>query len=86
MIIGFLAGFLTGKLMKRNTVGPGTDTLTGIAGAMIGGFIMRGLGFSAAAGSLYAWLGAILGAVLLTFVVRVFLGRKSTEASRRAQK
>jgi uncharacterized membrane protein YeaQ/YmgE (transglycosylase-associated protein family) len=81
IIIGFFGGFLTGKLMKGNTFGTGRDTLTGIAGALIGGFIMRGLGFSAEAGSLYAWLGAIFGAVLLTFVVRMFLGSKSTKAS-----
>ncbi len=46
IIVGFLAGLLTGKLMKGNTFG---STLTGIAEAMTGGFIMRGLGFSAEA-------------------------------------
>ncbi len=45
IIVGFLAGLLTGKLMKGNTFGSVRDTLTGIAGAMIGGFIMRGWGF-----------------------------------------
>jgi uncharacterized membrane protein YeaQ/YmgE (transglycosylase-associated protein family) len=77
IIVGFLAGVLTGKLMKGNTFGSVRDTLTGIAGALIGGFIMRGLGFSAEAGSLYAVLVAILGGVLLTFAVRMFLGRRT---------
>ena len=45
IIVGFLAGLLTGKLMKGDTFGSGRDTLTGIEGAMIGGFIVRGLGF-----------------------------------------
>ena len=46
-------------------------------GAIIGGFVMRGLGFSAQGGSFYAILAVTIGAVLLTFLVRVFLGRKS---------
>ena len=32
IIVGFLAGLLTGKLMKGNTFGSVRDTLTGIAG------------------------------------------------------
>jgi uncharacterized membrane protein YeaQ/YmgE (transglycosylase-associated protein family) len=79
IIVGCGAGFLTGKLVKATGCGAVTNTLTGIAGAMIGGFIMRGLGFSAG-GSLSAILVAILSAMLLTFVVRMFLGRKNTEA------
>jgi uncharacterized membrane protein YeaQ/YmgE (transglycosylase-associated protein family) len=79
IIVGCGAGFLTGKLVKATGCGAVTNTLTGIAGAMIGGFIMRRLGFSAG-GSLSAILVAILSAMLLTFVVRMFLGRKNTEA------
>ncbi len=74
---GLLAGLLTGKLMKGNALGSARDTLTGIAGAIIGGFIMRGLGFSAEAELLYAVLVAILGGLLLTFAVRMFLGRRT---------
>jgi len=80
IIVGCGAGFLTGKLVKATGCGAVTDTLTGIAGAMIGGFIMRGFGFSAAGGSLSAILVAVLSAMLLTFVVRMFLARKNAEA------
>jgi uncharacterized membrane protein YeaQ/YmgE (transglycosylase-associated protein family) len=79
ILIGSLAGWVTGKMMKWNTVGWIQDISMGIAGAMIGGFVMRGFGFSAQGGSFYAILVAIMSAVLLTLSVRVFLGRKSTE-------
>ena len=73
IIVGCGAGFLTGKLVKATGCGA-------VAGAMIGGFIMRGFGFSAAGGSLSAILVAVLSAMLLTFVVRMFLARKNAEA------
>jgi uncharacterized membrane protein YeaQ/YmgE (transglycosylase-associated protein family) len=80
IIVGLLAGWVTGRMMKWSAFGWLRDISIGIAGAMIGGFVMRGLGFSAQGGSFYAILVATIGAALLTFLVRVFLGRRSTEA------
>ena len=80
IIVGLLAGWVTGRMMRWSALGWLRDISIGIAGAMIGGFIMRGLGFSAQGGSFYAILVATIGAALLTFLVRVFLRRKSPEA------
>ena len=80
IIVGLLAGWVTGRMMRWSALGWLRDISIGIAGAIIGGFIMRGLGFSAQGGSFYAILVATLGAALLTFLVRVFLRRKSPEA------
>ena len=79
IIIGSLAGWVTGEMMKWSASGWVQDISIGIAGAMIGGFVMRGFGFSAQGGSFYAILVATMGAALLTLVVRVFLGRKNSQ-------
>jgi uncharacterized membrane protein YeaQ/YmgE (transglycosylase-associated protein family) len=82
VLIGSLAGWATGKMMKSSAFGWARDIPIGIAGAMIGGFVMRGFGFSAQGASFYAILVAIMSAMLLTLIVRLFLGRKSTEGPR----
>ena len=57
--------------MKGSGYGTLMDIVIGIAGALIGGFIMRALGFAGAGGLLYTIAVAILGAVILTAVVRL---------------
>jgi uncharacterized membrane protein YeaQ/YmgE (transglycosylase-associated protein family) len=41
-IVGLLAGWVTGRMMKSSALGWVRDISIGIAGAMIGGFVMRG--------------------------------------------
>jgi uncharacterized membrane protein YeaQ/YmgE (transglycosylase-associated protein family) len=74
IIVGLIAGWLTGKIMKGGGYGVLMDIIIGIAGAMIGGFLMRSLGFAGEGGLIYTVLVAVLGAVLLTFVFRMFSG------------
>jgi len=77
IIVGLIAGWATGKIMKGAGYGVFMDIIIGIVGAIIGGSIMRTLGFSGQGGLIYTIVIAILGAVLLTAVVR-FLTRKSS--------
>ncbi len=70
IIVGLIAGWATGKIMKGSGYGVLMDILIGIAGAIIGGFLMRLLGFAGAGGLIYTILVAILGAVILTAIVR----------------
>ena len=46
IIVGLIAGFITGKLMKGSGFGAIMDIVIGIVGALVGGFIMRALGFA----------------------------------------
>ena len=46
IVVGLIAGFITGKLMKGSGFGAVMDIVVGIVGAIIGGFIMRSLGYS----------------------------------------
>src|SRR5271166_6275901 len=74
IIVGLIAGFATGKIMKGEGFGTIMDLVVGIAGALIGGFIMRSLGFAGQGGMIYTILVAIGGAVLLTWIIRMVMG------------
>jgi uncharacterized membrane protein YeaQ/YmgE (transglycosylase-associated protein family) len=70
IVVGLIAGWLTGKIMKGTGYGVVADIILGIVGAVIGGFIMRQLGFAGQGGMIYTILVAVGGAVVLTAVVR----------------
>ena len=57
--------------MKGAGYGVLMDIIIGIVGAMLGGFLMRSVGFSGQGGLIYTILVAILGAVILTSIVRL---------------
>jgi uncharacterized membrane protein YeaQ/YmgE (transglycosylase-associated protein family) len=81
IIIGLLAGWITGKLMKGSGFGFLTDMIVGLLGAMIGGFLSfhLGLGGVREHGLIMSILIAIIGAVLLTWIVRLISGNRSTQ-------
>ncbi len=74
IVVGIIAGWLTGKVMKGSGFGIFGDLLIGILGALAGGFIMSHLGFAGEGGLLYTILVAVLGAVLLTWLFRLVTG------------
>lgn len=71
IIVGLIAGFITGKLMKGSGFGPIMDIVVGVVGAIIGGFIMQQLGFAGQGGLIYTIFVAVIGAVLLTLLLRL---------------
>ena len=71
ILVGLIAGWLTGKLMRGEGYGFFVDILLGIAGAFIGGFIARHLGLDPAGGFIYSTLVALGGAVLLVALIRL---------------
>jgi uncharacterized membrane protein YeaQ/YmgE (transglycosylase-associated protein family) len=71
VIVGLIAGWITGKIMKGKGYGVGMDIVLGIAGAIVGGFLMRLVGFHSSGGVFLTILVAVLGAVLLTWAVRL---------------
>jgi uncharacterized membrane protein YeaQ/YmgE (transglycosylase-associated protein family) len=78
IIVGLIAGFITGKIMKGSGFGALMDIVIGIVGAVIGGFIMRALGFAGRGGFVYTIIVAVIGAVLLTFLLRLLTGSRSS--------
>lgn len=79
IIIGLIAGWLTGKLMKGSGYGFLMDMVVGLVGALIGGFISSRMGFGGVGqhGMIVSILIAVVGAVILTWIVRLFTGKKS---------
>jgi uncharacterized membrane protein YeaQ/YmgE (transglycosylase-associated protein family) len=77
IIVGLIAGWITGKLMKGSGYGAFMDIAVGIVGALIGGFLMRSIGLAGEGGMIYTIIVAVIGAVILTFIVRLFTGKKA---------
>lgn len=75
VIVGLIAGWATGKIMKGGGYGVGMDILLGIAGAIVGGFLVRLFGFNSSGGLIFTIVVAIIGAVLLTWAVRLVTHR-----------
>ncbi|HVC90609.1 MAG TPA: GlsB/YeaQ/YmgE family stress response membrane protein [Acidobacteriaceae bacterium] len=71
IIVGIIAGWITGKIMSGGGYGVLMDMVVGIIGAIIGGFTMRSMGFAGSGGMLYTILVAVLGAVILTLLLRL---------------
>ena len=78
IIVGLIAGFITGKLMKGSGYGTLGDIVIGIIGAIVGGFIMRALGFANQGGMIYTIIVAVVGAVILTFLLRLVTGNRAS--------
>jgi uncharacterized membrane protein YeaQ/YmgE (transglycosylase-associated protein family) len=76
IVIGLVAGFLTGKLMRGAGFGPIVDIIVGIIGAIIGGLIMITLGYAGTGGFLYTVFVAVIGAIVLTLILRLVSGRR----------
>lgn len=71
IIVGLIAGWATGKLMKGSGYGILVDILLGIAGAIIGSRVLGLLGIYTSGGLIPNILVAILGAVILVAIVRL---------------
>jgi uncharacterized membrane protein YeaQ/YmgE (transglycosylase-associated protein family) len=77
ILIGLIAGYITGKIMKGSGFGPIMDIVVGIVGALVGGFLMVHLGYAGSGGFLYTVFVAVLGAVILTFLMRLITGGRA---------
>ena len=70
IIVGLIAGWAAGKIMKGGGYGVIADILLGIVGGILGGWIAGKLGF-ATGGFIWSILVAILGAVILIWITRL---------------
>jgi uncharacterized membrane protein YeaQ/YmgE (transglycosylase-associated protein family) len=76
IVFGIVIGFIAKLLMPgRDPGGFIVTMLLGIAGALVGGFIGRAMGFYGSDQSA-GWLMSILGAVLLLALYRVLARRR----------
>ena len=75
IIVGLIAGWLAGKIMRGKGFGALADIVLGILGAVIGGWIMRFLGFAGHGGFFYTIAVATGGAVVLVWFVHAIKGK-----------
>ena len=78
IIIGVLAGWLTGKLMKGSGFGFFMDMIVGLLGALVGGFLSSHLGLGGVGqhGLIVSIVIAVIGAVILTWLLRMITGNR----------
>lgn len=72
LIIGTIAGFLAGVIMKGGGFGLLGDLVLGIFGAILGGWLFGVLGIYPEGGLLGSLVTALIGAIVLIAIVRVF--------------
>jgi uncharacterized membrane protein YeaQ/YmgE (transglycosylase-associated protein family) len=72
IIIGIAAGFIATRVMKLNTDVPTTIAI-GVAGAVIGGFLLRTLLLMV--GWMAGFVGAVLGAITLIWLYKTYIAR-----------
>jgi uncharacterized membrane protein YeaQ/YmgE (transglycosylase-associated protein family) len=70
IIIGLVAGWAAGRIMKGGGYGVIADILLGIVGGIVGGWLVGLLGFGAG-GVVWSIVVATLGAVILIWVTRL---------------
>jgi len=77
IIVGLIAGWATGRIMKGSGYGPIMDIVLGIIGGVIGGWIMTALGVGVGGGLIWSIIVAIIGAVILVWIVRLITGNRT---------
>ncbi len=74
LLVGLVAGWLAGKIVRGAGFGLIGDLIIGVIGAFIGDWLLPQLGIALGAGLVPAIINATIGAVLLLFVVRLLSG------------
>ena len=71
IIVGLIAGWAAGKIMRGAGYGPVIDIVLGMVGAVVGGWIFNALGIYPGGGILGSIVVAIIGAMLLIWLSRL---------------
>ena len=75
IIVGLIAGFLAGQVMKGGGYGLIGDIIMGIIGAFVGGLVFSFLMPGSSVGLIGSIIVAFIGAVIFIAIVRALPGR-----------
>lgn len=78
LLVGLIAGALAGRFVRGAGYGIIGDTLLGLVGALVGGWLFSLLGMTPSGNILYTILVAFVGAVLLVWLVGTITGGHKT--------
>ena len=70
IVVGLIAGWLAGQVMKGGGYGVLIDIILGILGAIVGGWVFGMLGIWPGAGIIGSIIVAFVGAVILVAITR----------------
>jgi uncharacterized membrane protein YeaQ/YmgE (transglycosylase-associated protein family) len=71
LIVGAIAGWLAGMLVKGGGFGLIGDIIVGIIGAVIAGWLLPQIGIVIGGGFIAAVINAFIGAVILLVIIRL---------------
>jgi uncharacterized membrane protein YeaQ/YmgE (transglycosylase-associated protein family) len=72
LIIGAIAGWLAGVIMKGYGFGLVGNIVVGVIGAFIAGWLLPMVGLNIGGGIIAAIIDALIGAIILLFVIGLF--------------
>jgi uncharacterized membrane protein YeaQ/YmgE (transglycosylase-associated protein family) len=71
VVVGLVAGWLAGQVMKGGGYGVLADIILGILGGIVGGWLFGALGIWPGGGIIGSIIVAFVGAVILVWITRV---------------
>jgi len=71
IVVGLIAGWLAGQVMKGGGYGMVADIILGLLGGVLGGWIFQKLGVSTGDGMVGSIIVAFIGAVILVGITRL---------------
>ena len=77
LVVGLIAGWLAGQIMRGAGFGLIGDVVVGVIGAFVGGWLLPQLNIHLGSGMVAAIINATIGAVLLLFALSFIRGRSS---------
>jgi uncharacterized membrane protein YeaQ/YmgE (transglycosylase-associated protein family) len=75
LVVGAIAGWLAGNVVRGYGFGLIPDICVGIAGALVGSWLLPRLGVHLGAGILAEIISATIGAIILLLIIGLFRGR-----------
>jgi uncharacterized membrane protein YeaQ/YmgE (transglycosylase-associated protein family) len=80
IVVGLISGWLASQVVPSR-FGVIGDTIIGMLGALVGGFLFEEFGSTGTTGlSIWSIFVAFIGAVVLLVLIRAFSGRRSVRA------
>ena len=72
IIIGAVAGWLAGNIMRGGGFGLLVNIIVGVVGALIGGWVFGLLGIGTGDGLIGSLITALVGAIILLWIISLF--------------
>jgi uncharacterized membrane protein YeaQ/YmgE (transglycosylase-associated protein family) len=71
IVVGLIAGWLAGQLVKGGGFGVVGDIVVGVIGALLGGWLFGAMGIWPGGGLIGSIVVATIGAIILIFIIRL---------------